>query len=369
MGKHIEKDMDMIMNYETLGSLFELSREAVVGVADGQIRFANPAADALFGLRTGDSAAPALPDELFDGSHERAAAALTVKGHPAEISIRRMDDLYLLCLRPAETPESERALLAQLRSVYHFSNSLMTLRMALDALLKHGEESEQAESYAPILYHEIYRLRRLCGHISAAANIAGSVLPFSARLLDLSAAVLDAVTGVQEFTDSLGVTLQLQCARGNYLTEADGDLLETMLLTLLAASLAHCSPGCTIQVGLKRVGSRFVISIDDNGTGLSGSELTDALIGHVPYKLTDVNADIGLTIFIARGIAERHGGSLLMESGDKGTSVRVTLPRKQPKDLVVHGAEQKYEAKGASSFLTELAEVLPSDMYRPQFFD
>lgn len=369
MGKHIEKDMDMIMNYETLGSLFELSREAVVGVADGQICFANPAAEALFGLRAGDSATPALPEDIFDGSHERALSALTVNGHPAEISIRRMDDLYLLCLHPSEAAESERALLAQLRSVYHFSSSLMTMHMALDALLKHGTESEKAEAYTPILYHEVYRLRRLCGHISAAANIAGGTLPFSPRVLDLAAAVNDAVTGVQEFTGSRGVTVQLQCGRGDYLTEADGGLLETMLLTLLATSLAHCSSGCTVQVGLKRVGSRFVISIDDNGTGLSGSELTDALIGHVPYKLTDMNGDIGLTVFIARGIAERHGGSLLMESGETGTSIRVTLPRKQPKDMVVRGAEQKYEAKGASSFLTELADVLPSSMYRPQFFD
>lgn len=361
--------MDMIMNYETLGSLFELSREAVVGVKDGQICFANPAADALFGLRAGGAAAPALPDELFDGSHERASAALTVNDHPAEISIRYADGLYLLCLHPADTVESEREMLAQLRSVYRFSSSLMTQHMALDAMLRRGVDNERAERYAPILYHELYRLQRLCSHISTAANIANDALPYSPCVIDLSKVVSDAVVGVQDFTGSLGVSVELRCASGDYLTEGDEDLLETMLLSLMSSCLAHCSSGNAIQVGLKRFGKRYVISIDDNGAGLSGHELSDALIGHVPFKLTEAGVDTGLTVFIARGIAERHGGSLLMESGEKGTSVRVTLPYKLPKEISVHSATRKYEARGANSILTELSEVLPSDMYRPKFFD
>ena len=98
----------MSMDYDALGPLFELSRDAVVGVKDNRICFANPAAGVLFGIQAGGEASPTFPPELFDGSHERASAVLTVAGKPAELSLRRSDGVYLLCLRPAGAPEPDR---------------------------------------------------------------------------------------------------------------------------------------------------------------------------------------------------------------------------------------------------------------------
>lgn len=363
--------MDMSMDYDALGPLFELSRDAVVGVKDNRICFANPAAGALFGIQAGGEASPTFPPELFDGSHERASAVLTVAGKPAELSLRRSDGVYLLCLRPAGAPKPDRELLAQLRTVYSFSDSLMTLRMALDALARHSrtDGSGRAEGYAAILYREYYRLQRLCAHISTAANIARGALPCSLRTVDLEAAVRELVRSVQKFSAPVGIILSFQCSPGDYFTETDEELLELLLLNLLANRLAHCPAGCALQIGLSRSGHRFVLSVDDDGPGLSGGELAGALSGSAPFNTQDGKHGEGLDLFIAKGIAERLGGSLLMESGGKGTHIRVTLPCRTPENLELHKAVRKYEARGMNSILTELSGVLPSELYRTQLFD
>lgn len=370
MGKHIEKDMDMTMDHEALGALFELSRDAVVGISENKIVFANPAADELFGLHAGDDASELFPPELLDSG--RAAATLSVNGRAAELSIQRADGLSLVCLHPTAQDPSDEMLVAQLRTVRNFADSLMTLRMALDALLKRcrTDGDPRMADYAAILYREYFRLRRLCSHISTAENLARGALACSFTPLDLEQAVGELVESAAALSDTFGVDIAYRCERGDYATAADRELVETLLLNLLSNSLLHTPRGGHIRVGLRRSGRVFILSVDDDGSGMKAADLAGALEGDRPIDLTDSASGAGLGLLIAKGIAEKHGGTLIIESGENnGCRVRVSLPHKQSEETMLHHADPAYEVRDMNGILTELSPVLPTSYYQEKFFD
>lgn len=370
MGKHIEKDMGAIMDVTSLGALFEPSSDAVVGVKDNKICFANPAAQGLFALTVGEATEAHFPAALFEG--EEKAAALEINDRPAEVSVRRVEDITLLYLRTLSPDGTDEAMTPTARLVRGLSDSLINLRMALDALLKAdgADEDEGASKHAAVLYREYYRMRRLCVHLSAADNLAQGALFCSFAALDLAEELGSLVDSVKMITAELGVDIRFRCECGDYITEADGAGLETMLLNLLSNSLLRCDRGGCITVSLRRAGAQFLLSVDDNGHGMSAETLSGALHGVLPYDLRDNRSGAGLGLTIAKGIVRAHGGTLILESREgEGCHVRVSLPQRKPEKTLLHSADPVYEVKDMNGILTELSVVLPTTVYRKTFFD
>ena len=73
---------------------------------------------------------------------------------------------------------------------------------------------------------------------------------------------------------------------------------------------------------------RIVVSISDNGVGMSPEEIKDAFI---PFKTSKKNqGGTGFGLAIAKKIVQAHGGTIVMESTeDQGTTVVITLPLTQ----------------------------------------
>jgi len=73
---------------------------------------------------------------------------------------------------------------------------------------------------------------------------------------------------------------------------------------------------------------RIVVSISDNGVGMSPEEIKDAFI---PFKTSKKNqGGTGFGLAIAKKIVQAHGGTIVMESiEDQGTTVVITLPLTQ----------------------------------------
>lgn len=360
----------MMMDHEVLGSLFELSRDAVIGVENGKICFANPAAGTQFALYAGADAAEIFPPELFDGV-SRGVVALRVNEREATLSVRQQDGLTLLYLHPAESdaPTDHPTDWQPLRVL---SDSLMSLRMALDALFKlvPRQLNERVADYSDILYRSYYRLRRLHSHMSIARNLQDGTLSCSPTIIDLEQTMSDLVDSACVLTAPLGVHLRFSCSERNLVTVADRDLLEIMVLNLLSNSLLHCSRGGHISVALRRSGKGFILSVDDDGCGMNNSALLHAFSGYKPFDPTNALSGCGCGLVIAKGIAEKHGGVLMIESAtNKGCHVRIFLPRGNIGEAVLCNAAPAYGVRDMNQLLTEFSVVLPANVYQDKYFD
>jgi signal transduction histidine kinase len=95
--------------------------------------------------------------------------------------------------------------------------------------------------------------------------------------------------------------------------------LETMFFRMIQECLVNVhrhSGSATAAIRLSQMGGNIIVEVEDQGRGMEADELTDIAAGATP--------GVGL-----RGMRERindFGGELQIESSEKGTKIRATIP-------------------------------------------
>ncbi len=361
---------DMGIQPDAIGPLFEMSRDPVMGVDRAhRVLFVNPPAAALLGLRLGDDAAAVIPAHILDDPAEQFIATAALGSRKASVSVRRLEDVAVLTwsLPRQEPPGADPD-----RALRQLADTLMTARLAIDALVRYtkAEQDPAGREAASILYKSYYEMLRLSRHMTLAAGIVRDRLPSAPQVTDLGQVCQELCQTVGVLFESRGLAVVFHADPGMHLTMADPDQLEVMLLNLLQNSLSHCRTGDTIQVDLTRENDRFIIAVRDPGAGIPPDKLA-ALFAGVPADRPGDPADgPGMGLYIARGIAERHGGAMILESRPgMGTNVRISIPYKASEDLTVNTPMARYRSDGMNNVLTELSTLLDKSFYTKKMFD
>ncbi len=98
-------------------------------------------------------------------------------------------------------------------------------------------------------------------------------------------------------------------------------------LVNVIANAAQAAPrGGKVRLALSAAGGRVLATVADGGPGMAPEVLARAF---EPFFTTKSGKGIGLGLPIARGIIERHGGTISLHSEEgQGTTVIVSLPAK-----------------------------------------
>jgi len=98
------------------------------------------------------------------------------------------------------------------------------------------------------------------------------------------------------------------------------------LVNVIANGAQSLARGGHLRLALTAAGGRVLATVTDDGAGMAPEVLARAF---EPFFTTKSGKGIGLGLPIARGIVERHGGSITLHSeAGKGTTVIVSLPAK-----------------------------------------
>lgn len=372
-GIHTRENMDMSDEINTLSQLFAMSRDAVIGVKDSTVVFANPSAEALFSLRVGDAATEHLPEYILSDSAERFYATMKHGEKSYDISVSRQDGLALVCVyRPASAPADSDASAGWSRALKELGSDLFAARLAIDTIVKNtnAEEDPKLRDYAAVFYRSYYRMKRLHDHMLTVSCIVQNELPYTPAIIRLDDLCRDVCDTVSQLIRPLEIALTFTGGDEPSYIMADARLLETMLLNLLSNSLLHTKGGDRIDVTLTRSGQRYVLAVDDSGSGIAPERMRE-LFGEALGGIPDAASGAGLGLAVVRGIAERHGGALIAESRpDKGTSFRISLPCPDPDDVqLLRQPAPSYRADGMNTVLTELSVVLDRSFYNRKMFD
>ncbi len=109
---------------------------------------------------------------------------------------------------------------------------------------------------------------------------------------------------------------------------ADREQIQSVVTNLLLNARDAASAGGRIDVRTDHLGGRVVLTVRDNGCGMSPAFLKESLFR--PFQSTKKNG-LGVGMFQARMVVEAHGGTIQVESETgKGTTVRVSLPASGP---------------------------------------
>ena len=121
---------------------------------------------------------------------------------------------------------------------------------------------------------------------------------------------------IQKISPNLGLT-------------ADKRAFKQILINLLSNAVKFSEQGGRIAVRARRVGQSVVLSIEDNGVGISKEDLRKLgrPFEQVQNQFTKSHTGSGLGLAISRSLAELHGGALKIRSVlGKGTIVSLRMP-------------------------------------------
>jgi putative PEP-CTERM system histidine kinase len=105
---------------------------------------------------------------------------------------------------------------------------------------------------------------------------------------------------------------------------ADREQLQSVVTNLIMNARDAVGPGGRIQVRTEHRGNRVVLSVIDNGCGMSPAFVRDSLFR--PFQSTKKKG-LGIGLFQSRAIVVAHGGGVHVESEiGKGTSFQASFP-------------------------------------------
>ncbi|MBN8229113.1 two-component sensor histidine kinase [Corallococcus macrosporus] len=223
---------------------------------------------------------------------------------------------------------TERQRLEQLATLGRFSaqmahdlkNPIAALKGAAQYLKEEharGHSWEAHGDFLDLLLEQVERLDRVAGTYQRLARVEPLRRP-----LDLNRLV-EGVLSLQAFANPGAVALQKDLAPGLPECAGDEDLLANALENLVRNAFEAMPSGGTLTVRTRQDGDALEVEVEDTGSGMDARTRERAFDDFYTTKATGS----GLGLAFVRRVAEAHGGTASLTSGEgRGTILRLRLP-------------------------------------------
>lgn len=344
-----------------LFSAFDFVSQPVIIAKKQLISYMNPAAMELIRKDLGGKPVSMLfPPYILNTQADSFAASAVIEGVSCAVRVTSAEGCRVYILDTAEPGCSERFML-------NMQSRLNDIRAALTVLrgLTRVIGNETLNGVYAALSRSFYSIERSVQNASILRGLADGSLPFRPEALDVSELTHRLIENVCGVYREQVPDIRLH-AEEHIRINADKLLLERMLLNLFSNSLKHCGQNGRISVSMIRSDSYLTIGIDDDGDGMSADEL--AAVFRKYRSVTDTAGKIegdGMGLAIVRGIAEKHGGTVIVESRGKGkgSSVRVMLSYATRVSENFRASASGYAENECQRILTQLSTCLPDECY------
>jgi signal transduction histidine kinase len=193
-----------------------------------------------------------------------------------------------------------------------------TLRMRWREL-----SQEQRESFLGLIESESSRLSDLVGDVLDTSRIEAGSFPYDFDSIDVEELVRETATVVSLGQDE--VRLVTKVAPTLPRVHGDQERLRQLLWNLLTNAVKYTVAGDEVEVSARKDNGSVAVTVRDHGPGIppDAQEVIFEKFGRVG----DGKPGAGLGLFIARSIAEAHGGTLEVESeAGEGATFVLRLP-------------------------------------------
>ena len=179
-------------------------------------------------------------------------------------------------------------------------------------------------------------------------------LRIEARVVDLSAVILDAIEAMRPATRarSIDVSLSMGNLRGQLW--GDPDRLRQVMWNLLSNAVKFTKPSGHIEVSVEERRGAVTIAVADNGVGIDPTFLPHVFerFRQADSSSTRAQTGLGLGLAIVRHLVDLHGGEVAVHSDGpgKGSTFTVTLPTRAATPLEV-------DLQGSTTRATSLSGI------------
>jgi len=269
-------------------------------------------------------------DRLFQIHLEQQVREKTVE-------VRRLADDLAERNQSLEQKNQELTVLGRLKAEFlqmmsHELNTPLNAIVGFAQLLKEGLKDGGDDKNQQCAEHILSAGARLSDVVNSILTLS----EISAGELILSPARFSARNFVDSVTSEYAPVLeswnsQLQCdlPERSFEIIADFQQLKKAVGNLVENAAMYGNEGGKVTISIRHLSDRINICINDDGPGMSDSQILAALepLRQVDGTMGRKYEGMGLGLPLAKGIAELHGGRLEIDSNPgKGTRVIITLP-------------------------------------------
>jgi len=218
--------------------------------------------------------------------------------------------------------EADRAKNEFLATLSHeLRNPLAPIHSALSILRIKGTAEPEGQRALDVIDRQMRQMTHLVNDLLDIGRITENRLTLRRKEVDIADVVHTAIEISRPAMDEARHTFNVTMPRGSVCVDGDIHRLTQAVANLLNNAATFTPRGGHIELRVELRGAEIVLSVEDDGIGISSEKLEDIFdmfiqADHSPDR---VHAGLGVGLPLSQRIAEMHGGSIDVESAGPGT--------------------------------------------------
>jgi signal transduction histidine kinase len=227
-----------------------------------------------------------------------------------------------------EANQSKDKFLAML--AHELRNPLATIRSAVELLFLCTADDPARQEAQDAISEQVRHMVRMLDDLLDISRITRNRITLETELLDCRTVVDKSVRALRPVFEECRHTVEVAMAEGPLNVLADHTRLEQVVVNLLNNAAKYTDPGGHIRVRLEAVDGSGVLSVQDNGIGISPEMLSRVfeLFAQVDDSLHRSQGGLGIGLSLVKNLVEMHGGTVEAASDgeNRGSTFTVRLP-------------------------------------------
>lgn len=352
--KRVEKAL--LASEARFRTVIEKNADAIIIINnEGFVRFANPAAEALFGLKTEELLGTTFGYHLA----EAEITEIEITGRHGETKMAAMgvvnmewegEIVYLVSLHNiTERKQAEKIIKDQIEffkkideiksefvstASHELRSPLAAIKSAVQLILKGqtGKINKTQAKFLSLAERNINRLTNILNNLLDLSKIESGKIGMKSEELDLIGPVEFILSSLKPQADRKSIQLKMEVPKGLPSVYGDREKIEQILTNLIGNALKFTPEGGTVSVSAASLDGEenmAFISVKDTGIGIFEDQLDKIFekFHLVEGSLQRSVSGTGLGLAITKGLVEAHSGKIWVESEpEKGSIFTFTLP-------------------------------------------
>lgn len=356
---------------EQMKQVLELVNQPAFLTKDDKINWCNAAARSLLLQGAVLSRLLERNDTLYSLWNKEGTLQipLVIGGVEYDASVRATDqgDLFIANRRTPDHNATSNAVVTVSASLRKPLQNMMTAANALfDEIEDQGNEKITAASSQ--LNRSIYQFLRLCGQMSDGGKLLLHRKVLHRENTQIGDFFAEFIAQARPLVESLGLHLEYIPLPAPLRADLDRELLERGLYNLLSNASNYTPKGGHISISLEKQGRLLLISVTDDGEGISPEVLPSLFERFTEHSIGDSRWGIGLGLPMVREVARLHGGTLMAAPNPAGKGTKITFSLSlEPAPLELRSRTMHYDyCSGLHHGLVELSDVLDAELFNPK---
>ncbi len=214
---------------------------------------------------------------------------------------------------------------------HELRNPLAPIHSSGELLARTLIENQHARNAVAIIRRQVSHLSRLVDDLLDVSRISQGRIELRLERLPLEAAIAQAIECVEPLAREKGHHLTITTSDPPLFVSADPARLVQCIANVLMNAVKYTGPGGQIRVESRNEGEEAVISISDNGIGISEElrlHVFDLFVQGT-RTLDRAQGGLGIGLAVAKRLVEMHRGriSVASQGTGHGTTFEIRLPR------------------------------------------